>query len=83
MKTMDEIVHRPAPRLAMALVLMLLLGGCGSADDAGTAGDDTGEDHRHLLDAAREPLDKARQVEDISASRKDRIDAELEAAGDP
>ena len=63
----------------LALALVLALSGCGGGDAPDEqAGADTG-DHA-LLDAAKEPLDKAHAVEDISAGRKAQLDEEIEQA---
>ena len=57
------------PLLPLA-VLALAISGCGG-------GSAPAEDQHALLDAAQEPLDKAREVEDISAGRKAQLDEEI------
>ncbi len=67
--------------VAMA-TLVLALGACGGAPESDEASADDAAEHRHLLDAARQPLERARQVEDITALRKEQLNQELETAGD-
>ena len=67
-----------------AIIVITVLAGCGGPDPGDVSAADEDEasgDHQHLLDAARQPLDRARQVEDASATRKSQLDQELDAAG--
>ena len=59
----------------LALAMALALPGCGG----GRVPEEQAGDHA-LLDAAREPLEKAREVEDISAGRKGQLDDEIDQA---
>ena len=60
--------------LLSSLAVALALPGCGGKAPEEQAGDQA------LLDAAQEPLEKAREVEDISAGRKAQLDEEIEQA---
>ena len=63
--------------------MTLALGACDGAqqNDEAASADDSAQ-HRHLLDAAQQPLERAREAEDVSAARKSQIEEELKAAGD-
>ena len=68
-----------------AIIVIAALAACAGPDpgEVGAADEDEASgDHQHLLEAARQPLDRARQAQDISAARKSQLDQELEAAGD-
>jgi hypothetical protein len=63
--------------LLSSLAVALSLAGCGGGkapEEQADAGDHA------LLDAAREPLEKAHEVEDVSAGRKAQLDEEIDQA---
>lgn len=60
-------------------VAVLGLCGCGGADP-GQEPEADAERNRALLDAAEQPLMRAREVEHISAARKGQLDEEIEGA---
>jgi hypothetical protein len=68
-------------RMAVAGVLaaVIALGGCGGSDQPDGAAVAAPQE-RHLLEAVEQPLDRAREVEDISGARKGELDREIEAA---
>jgi hypothetical protein len=62
-----------------ALAALLALAGCGGAPEDG-AGAEEADEAGVLLESARRPLERAGEVEDIAAGRKEALDAGLEAA---
>ena len=61
-------------------VAVLGLAGCGEpADPTPAQQEETGS--TVLLDAAREPLDRARQAEDLTGQRKAELDEAIDSAG--
>lgn len=70
----------PVIMVAMALAL----GACGGAQESEGESEAPAEaaQNRHLLEAARQPLERARQAEEVSAARKGQLDDEIQAAGD-
>jgi hypothetical protein len=68
---------------AIAAAAAITLGGC-SGGDSGKAAeaqtDDAASQNRELLNAVKRPLDRAHEVEDISAARKGELDKQIETA---
>ena len=65
--------------IAIALgTVALVLGAC--TQDQPEETEDPASGNRVLLDAAQQPLDRARAVEDIAAGRKGDLDQQMEAA---
>jgi hypothetical protein len=60
--------------IAVAAAALAACGGSGQAPEA----DEPAEREGVLLDAARTPLERAGEVEDITATRKAELDAQLE-----
>ena len=66
-------------RVLAVLALAGVLGACGGNEPAPAA---DAVDNRELLEAAQAPLERAREVEDLSAARRAELDAAIEQAGD-
>jgi hypothetical protein len=64
-------------RLRSGVVLtLLLLAACGgTSEDAAT-------DNTELLDAARQPLERAESIEGLNLERKQQLDEEIGSTGD-
>lgn len=61
-----------------AVSAALVLGGCaGNESDESAQADSAPPRDRALLDAARQPLDRAHAVEEITAGRKAKLDEEI------
>lgn len=78
MKAAIFMVCRMVPR--MVLIASCALAGCGKSEAPAPAAD--AEPEGVLLDAAREPLERARAVEDISAERKSALDEQIDGAAE-
>jgi hypothetical protein len=67
--------------IAIAMVAAsLALGGCGGAGTENNAAPEPAADssqNRELLNAVKEPLDRAHEVEDIAAGRKGQLDEDI------
>ncbi len=64
-----------------AMIAAFMLGGCSGEDSGGsTEPADAAGQNRELLNAVKQPLDRAHEVEDISAARKGELDREIESA---
>jgi hypothetical protein len=73
---------RRTERRAIAIITVALaLGACagGDPDEAPEVDAESSRD-RALLDAAQQPLDRARGVQDIAAGRKGDLDAQINEA---
>lgn len=68
---------------AIAAAAAITLGGCSGGDSGGATEaqtDDAASQNRELLNAVKRPLDRAQEVEDISAARKGEVDKQIETA---
>jgi hypothetical protein len=65
----------------LIVVATLAVAGCDGGDETPPP-DPQVEPEGVLLDSAREPLDRARQVEDIAAGRKSSLDERLADEGE-
>jgi len=66
--------------LSLAVAVLGLAGCAQPADHAPVQQEEAGS--TVLLDSAREPLDRARQVEDLTGQRKAELDEAIDSAGD-
>jgi hypothetical protein len=77
---------RSAAAMAMATAIatvLLALGACAQGDgDKAPATPAVSPGDRALLDAARQPLDRAHAVEDITAGRKGDLDQQIDASAE-
>jgi hypothetical protein len=74
---------RSISKLAAAVALILALGACAADEpDEAAATDAAGSRNRALLDAAQQPLDRARAVEDVAAGRREDLDRQIDTSAD-
>jgi hypothetical protein len=68
---------------AVLAIVLLALGACAQGDeDTASETPAASPRDRALLDAARQPLDRAHAVEDITAGRKGELDQQIEATSE-